>query len=376
MKTGIVREQYWKDRAVLNIGDKLGGFPEAELVLNPAIELQEMERINPKSGSSDDSGSVNDQLADKQYRIYDFGTNLTGFIGAEVEVTAPGRFFFTFDEILTDEDVNFKRLGCINAVTYDLSPGTYSLESFEPYTLRYLKLIVIDGACSINDIYLREYVNPDISVADFESSDARLNRIYRASVETFRQNAVDIFMDCPSRERAGWLCDSYFTARVAYDVSGNTLLEKNFFENFLLPDTFEFLPKGMLPMCYPADHNDGVFIPNWAMWFVLQLNEYLYRSNDREMIDALQPRVMKLLAYFQPFKNEDGLLESLDSWVFVEWSAANRFVQDVNYPTNMLYAATLEAAGDLYGLDDLKKEATAIRETIQKQSFNGTVFCG
>ena len=29
----------------------------------------------------------------------------------------------------------------------------------------------------------------------------------------------------------------------------------------------------MLPMCYPSDHNDGVFIPNWAMWFVVQLKD-------------------------------------------------------------------------------------------------------
>ena len=59
------------------------------------------------------------------------------------------------------------------------------------------------------------------------------------------------------------------------------------------------------------------------------------------MVDALQPRVLRLLDYFKPFENEDGLLEKLQSWVFVEWSAANDFVQDVNYPSNMLYAGTL-----------------------------------
>ena len=33
---------------------------------------------------------------------------------------------------------------------------------------------------------------------------------------------------------------------------------------------------------------------------------------------------------------------SRDGWVFVEWSEANALVQDVSYPTNMLYAATLD----------------------------------
>ncbi len=374
VKTGIVREKYWKDRSVLNIGKELGGFPENELVVNPAIALQEMEPENSKAEVVPVTPGSVFLLAPQQFRIFDFGVNLTGFPGATIEVTRPGKVSFIFDEILTGGDVDFKRLGCINAVTYDLTPGKYVLESFEPYTLRYLKIIMTDGECSLSSISLREYANSDIHRASFESSDPRLNRIYTAGVETFRQNAVDIFMDCPHRERAGWLCDSYFTARVANDISGNTLIEKNFFENFLLPDSFAHLPEGMLPMCYPADHNDGVFIPNWAMWFVVELKEYLYRSNDRELVDNLKPKVMKLLKYFEPFRNSDGLLEKLDSWIFVEWSAANGFVQDVNYPTNMLFAATLDAAGELYEIDSLKKKASAIRETIRKQSYNGTFF--
>ncbi len=374
MKTNVKREKYWKDRAVVNIGPELGGFKESELVMNQAINLQEMETTDFQTKDEPVNEKSTFPLGQDQFRIFDFGTNLTGFIGAKIEVTKPGRLYLTFDEILTGNDVDFKRLGCINAVTYDLAPGIYSLESFEPYTARYVKVMMINGEGSLKNVSLREYANPDIGQATFESSDPRLNRIFQSGVETFRQNAVDIFMDCPHRERAGWLCDSYFTSRVANDVSGNTLIEKNFLENFLLPDSFAHLPKGMLPMCYPSDHNDGVFIPNWAMWFVVELKEYLKRSNDRELVDQLKPKVLDLLKYFEPFKNSDGLLEKLDSWIFVEWSDANGFVQDVNYPTNMLFASTLEAAGEMYGIGSLIKEAAAIRETIRRQSYNGTFF--
>ena len=375
VKTGIKREQYWRDRAVVNIGPKLGGFTEDELEYNPAIELQEMENEAISLQSSvfkKDSSRIN--LQSGEFQIVDLGTNLSGFIGLELKVHEPTRLFAVFDEILQNGDVNFRRLGTIAAVTYDLQPGFYKLESIEPYTFRYLKFIISDGSCTIDHVYLREYANPDIKRASFSSSNEKLNRIYDAGVETFRQNAVDIFMDCPHRERAGWLCDSYFTARVANDISGNTLIEKNFLENFLLPDSFSHLPDGMLPMCYPADHNDSVFIPNWAMWFVVELEEYLDRSQDRQLVDELEPKVMALLDYFMPFKNEDGLLESLDSWIFVEWSAANGFVQDVNYPTNMLFAKTLEVAGSLYGKSELTKEAEQIRKTIRKQSWNGEFF--
>ena len=187
----------------------------------------------------------------------------------------PARLFLIFDEILSDGDVDFKRLSCVNIVSYELPQGSFALEAFEPYTLRYLKLLLLDGECEFNDIYVREYANPDVRQAHFLASDERLNTLFAAGRETFRQNAVDIFTDCPSRERAGWLCDSFFTSRVALDLSGSTTLEKNFFENFQLPQRFAFIPEGMLPMCYPADHNDGNFIPNWALWFILQLEEYL-----------------------------------------------------------------------------------------------------
>jgi alpha-L-rhamnosidase len=203
-------------------------------------------------------------LTPRAFHIVDFGVNLTGFVGAKIVCRSKTRLFFTWDEILRDGDVDFKRLGCVNAIAFELKPGSYEIESIEPYTMRYLKLFTMAGECEVSAIYLREYVCPDASRAQFAASDERLNRLFAAGRETFRQNAVDIFMDCPSRERAGWLCDSFFTARVAQDLCGDTRIEKNFLENFALPPSFAHLPEGMLPMCYPADHNDGVFIPNWA----------------------------------------------------------------------------------------------------------------
>jgi alpha-L-rhamnosidase len=232
----------------------------------------------------------------------------------------------------------------------------------------------LEGRCRVSGLYLREYADPDCWQAQFACSDERLNRIFAAGRETFRQNAVDIFMDCPSRERAGWLCDSFYTARVARDLSGNTKIERNFLENYALPPRFEFLPNGCLPMCYPADHNDAIFIPNWTMWFVLQLEEYLARTGDRVLVDALKPKVLNLLTFLKSFRNSDGLLEKLPSWVFVEWSKANDFVQDVNFPSNMLFARVLEASGRIYAMPALVEEAEQLRATIRRQSFDGAYF--
>jgi hypothetical protein len=68
------------------------------------------------------------------------------------------------------------------------------------------------------------------------------------------------------------------------------------------------------------------------------------------------------------------LLEKLEKWIFLEWSKANEFVQDVNYPTNMLYAKTLDVVSKLYNRPALAAKAFRIQETVRKQSFDGTFF--
>ncbi len=374
LEPGLKPAKLWRDRSLTKIGPKLGGYRQEELDTIPSIDLQKIRALSSGPTPSPLDWNSKMQIGANAFRIVDFGTNFTGFLGATIECAAPTKIYLTFDEILTGGDVDFKRLGCVNIVAYELEPGTYTVESIEPYTMRYMKALVPQGDATISRIYLRDYANPQVYLAHFASSDARLNRLFAAGRETFRQNALDIFMDCPSRERAGWLCDSYFTARVAPLLSGDTAIERNFLENFLLPPSFANLPSGMLPMCYPADHPSGVFIPNWALWFVLQLEEYLERSGDRRMVDALEPKVMALFEYFKPFRNQDGLLENLKSWVFIEWSAANQFTQDVNYPTNMLYAAALDAAGRMYAKPELREQAEAIRDVIRRQSFDGEFF--
>lgn len=374
LKTGLKVERPWKDRSLTGIGPQLGGFPEQELATIPSLELQTVANASARAVNKPYLPTEALPVKVGTFQIVDFGVNLTGFLGARIDCRSATRLFFTFDEILTDGEVDFKRLSCVNIVAYELQPGVYDVETIEPYTLRYLKILALEGECDITGLSLREYVSPIPSEARFVASDPRLNQLFAAGVETFRQNAVDVFMDCPSRERAGWLCDSYFTARVAKDLTGTTLIEQNLFENYRLPDRFAHLPEGMLPMCYPSDHYDGVFIPNWAMWFVVELEEYLARSGDRETVKALEPRLMRLLDYFKPLRNEDGLLEKLQSWVFVEWSKANDFVQDVNYPSNMLYAEVLAAMGRMYQRPELLADAEKIRESIRRQSFDGEFF--
>jgi alpha-L-rhamnosidase len=310
---------------------------------------------------------------DGRWEILDLGTNLSGFVQLEVSCAQPVRLLVVFDELLIDGDIDLDRNKAINFVYYELQPGGYSLESIEPYTFRYLKIMVLDGGAEIQSAGIREYANAE-AVFQFNSSDPDLLKLFEAGRQTFRQNATDLYMDCPGRERAGWLCDSFFTGRAEKLLCGNSKVERNFLENYLLPESFGDVPQGMLPMCYPSEHPGGRHIPQWVMWLVLELEEYLDRTGDRAMIDRFEPKIDGFLNYLKPFENSDGLLEKLPSWNFIEWSKANELTDDVNYPTNMLYARALETAARLYGRSDLSVKAASIHQTVRDQSFNGTFF--
>ncbi len=362
-----------RDWTLTALGPTLKGYPEEVLEATPSLDWQAARVVSREA--ADAPFAVPFALDTGAFTLLDFGVNRTGFLGLRLHCTAPTRLYAVFDEILTDDGrVDPYRLRCLNVLDFELAPGDHAVETFEPYTLRFLQLAVLEGACTVEAVTLRRYENPEVARAAFRSGDRRLDTLFEAARATLAPNALDLLTDCPSRERAGWPCDSFFTARAAHLFTGSAAVEQAFLENYLLAPPLAELPEGMMPMNYPADHPNGLFIPNWPLWLVLQLEEYLARSGDRALAAAFEPKTRALFVYFDRFANADGLLEDLDGWVFVEWSKANDFTAGVNYPTNALWAAALDAAGRLYGEEAWCERAAAVRATVAAQAFDSAFF--
>lgn len=364
------KKNYYNDRSISDIGPQLKGYLKNELDVFSTVEAQKItpvtyEKINEKTNSV--------LLESNSYATFDMGKNLTGLIGFDAEIETAGEIVIVFDEIMQGEEINFVRLTSANVIIIKADAGKISFLSAEPYTYRYIRIYVKNAKSKISNVHLRRVGAPTVK-KELISVNEKLVAIFNAAVETYRQNTFDIYMDCPSRERAGWLCDSFFTSRVERVLTGKSEIEHNFLENYILPDSFKCIPEGMLPMCYPADHYDGVFIPNWAMWFIVELNEYYERTGDLQLIEAAKSRVYGLINYFKGFENEYGLLEKLKSWVFIEWSKSNDLVQDVSFPTNMLYAKIKLITAKLYGDKSLIKEAESLQETIRRMSYTSKGF--
>lgn len=349
------------DRTETLIGTVIEGFKRSEW---QDFSTDEISRITYLSGA---------KSGDYAYETLDFSRIVTGIVEVEIIAGNAGEVFFAFDEILSDEKL--KAIKPFRGETANVfkwtvkKAGVYNLSAFEPYAFRYANVITSAGVKA--NVKVRAYENPEAGKMLFECDDKKIEQIMEAARHTFAHNAVDLLTDCPSRERAGWLSDSFFSSVAERVFTGDNKVERAFLQNYILADKSGH-PKGMIPRCYPADYyeEDG-FIPNWSLWYILEIYKYFTQYGYDETVEKSRANVEGILNYFVDFENEFGVLEDLKGWIFVEWSAANNsdHINGINVPSNACYYASLLAAAKVYGIKGLKEKAEKVKDYLLKNAY-------
>lgn len=308
---------------------------------------------------------------------YDFSEMNSGFIGIDYTCKEAGTIDLVFTDLLmADGMFNPRRSGSNSVIRLNSQPGRYTFISFEPHAFRYLKLITRGQSCTFHKVFVVLYQFQQPMHKSFMCNDGELNRIYEAAERTLIMSTLDIFMDCPGRERAGWLCDSFWSGRAARLMLGDTSVEQAMLDDFLHSDRAPLM-EGFFPVCYPSGFgNQNCFIPNWPLFLILELDEYVRRSGDTGMLAAYKPVIQKLFSHFAEYENSNGLLENLPGFVFVEWSAANleEYKRPISVATNALYAQALKCAGELYGVKEWVGKADHLQSLMRCNAFTGIWF--
>lgn len=309
--------------------------------------------------------------------MWGIGKSELGFIEFQIEVEND----CTVDVVNSD---HLHRMGFMKANTYvsryELKKGGYHIITFEPKLVRYIKLIIRSkGAVRVTAPIMIDYSYPDDMTAFFECSDGDLNRIYEGARRTLRLSTLDIFMDCPQRERGGWLCDSQFSAYAAHQLFGDTGVEKDFIENFMLTDGAKMW-HGFFPEVYPASKPDKTDpgIVNWSFWLMTELYAYYMRTGDKAFIDACRKRVEQFMDGMLALRGrESGLIEGMKS-MFVDWSLSNRSfaLEPISVPVNCLAVCVLENMAELYQRSDWKHCADEMRAKIERMDTVAGIFGG
>lgn len=402
-KNVVIYDEYWerythlatlekKEATLLEKGDF--GFDESAKDYDDRYLHSDFLGIFPKEEWEIDSNGIasrlkplslketNNRLNKNEFATYGLDVSKTGFLEFSFNVKKKATIYALFDEIDTNESkegpigILFYRNTTHNVITYELDPGEYKLDAFEPYTAKYIRIFVLEGEVEVDGVSIRLFENPDIKNISFSFEDKKFEKVLEGGINTFAQNAVDILMDCPSRERAGWLCDTFWSGPAENLITGDNLVEKSFLRNYCHYYNRGDQPKGMLPMCYPCDFGDRGFIVNWPMFYVLEIANYLKRHNDPKLLEEAKEGVFGFLEYCKGFENEDHLFETEEVNLFVEWSHSNDYesLHGVNHPTNILYAECLKLIGELYHLPEYIFQSAQMKKKILELSFDGTFF--
>jgi len=302
------------------------------------------------------------------YVKYDFKKLHTGFIDIVIELEENAVVDLIFTERLERDGKTSSRSTINTCARIHCKGGVTHFTTFEPYNMRYLKVVVRSKKrFTIKTVGIISYTCFDMQRGSFQCSDEDTNRLYEAARLTLQLNTLDIFMDCPDRERGGWLCDSFWTARAAKMMFGDTRVERAMLENFLcLPAEDNF--HGFFPAVYPAkgSFKDGTIL-TWGMWLILELEEYYKRSGDRTLVDEFEKRIDAMLEGAKEISCSLGLIENTGT-IFIDWSLSNNgeYTNPISVPGNSLYAASLDCAARMYGRADWSELADKIRNELKK----------
>lgn len=253
--------------------------------------------------------------------------------------------------------------------------GLTEFVSMEPALARYLLAHFRGtGAVTVHALSLLDDAYPDEHRASFLCSDDNINRLYGAAKKTLLLNTLDIFMDCPERERGGWLCDSLWTGRAASLLLGDHRVEREYLENFLLTPA-EGMAHAFFPEVYPAhkeNYPDFTGITTWSFWLMCEVCEFIRRTGDILFRDTYKPRVAAFVEGSAHYLGASGLLENMP-FVFVDWSLSNNqeYNQPVSTAANALYAYTLTELGRTFGEPAWVTRGEELRDRLRAAVLHG-----
>ncbi|MDT8391997.1 MAG: family 78 glycoside hydrolase catalytic domain [Lentisphaeria bacterium] len=257
----------------------------------------------------------------------DFGTELSGetvFLvsgapGQEVEIRHG-------EELLAPGTVRYDmRCNCLYQEFCTLSGRPdETLEFFDYKGFRYVEVLNWPEELKPDRVWAHErhYPFPE-DASSFASSNLLLNDIWRLCRNGVRVGTIDTYLDCPTREKGGFLGDGFVTGISHLILTGDARIMRKFLKD--VANTSGYCPG--LSSTAP-NYINGELAEYSLLWPVLL--EYYYQwTADATFVREMIPVLERQLAYFAAYENESGLLQDLYS------HATGRYSVLVDWPKNL-----------------------------------------
>lgn len=215
--------------------------------------------------------------------VFDFGQNMAGYVTFRVNAKKGQRICLRFGEML-DADGEFsqknsqltagKKTTPLQRIDYTCKDGLNEYKTtFAIFGFQYA---LLESDADVTDIEAIAVYSDMEETSSFSCSNELLNRFYRSTVWSAKNNSCDLPTDCPTRERHGWSGDAQiFCGTASYLFNYRSFAAK--FVNDLRDGQYrsgnigQIAPPGgvdfyMRPMNGSAGWSDAVVLIPWRLY--------------------------------------------------------------------------------------------------------------
>ncbi len=259
------------------------------------------------------------EQADGIYMLIDLEKECAGLIEIELQTEDKCEILIGWGEHVEDLRVRTSVGGRNFGARYIAHSGRQRFTHlYKRSGLRYMQLFVRARSVRLFYAGMYETVYPFSKTPFFKTADRLHTRIYEVCRETLIQSAHEHYEDCPWREQALYTMDSRNQMLCGYYAFGEYDMPR---------ESIRLLSMGMrednlLELCAPA--RCTVTIPSFSAMFIVQLQEYLMFSGDKEFCREMLPTALRIADNFLSLRNDDGLIPMWEGrppyWNFYEWS--------------------------------------------------------
>jgi hypothetical protein len=279
-------------------------------------------------------------LATRTYKrgdsfIVDFGGHRTGHLsfhltGVGRGVDAPVRLRLTFGEVVTDVAEPFHPFhGMLSEswlpeeiITIDFLPQPVHLP--RRYAFRFVKFDIIDTSPNFSarfeDLQAHALTSAQGTMPPLPANyPADLQRIDAVAAATLRDCMQTVFEDGPRRDQRLWMGDARLQALASYATFPNLDLVRRCLylfaaytraDGLIAADVYE----------KPVTSHGNEFLPDYCLFFVAALNDYLQHTSDTALPRELWPTAKRQIEILSQYVQPNGVfLAPRNLWVFIDW---------------------------------------------------------
>ena len=219
---------------------------------------------------------------------------------------------------------------------------------------------------SLNGYFMHSDVPP---IGSIETSDPLINKIWKATNNSYLSNFLGYPTDCPQREKNGWTGDAHIAVETGlYNFDGITVYEK-----WLADHRDEQQPNGVLPAIIPTSGWGYQWAngPDWTSTIaIIPWNLYLFYGDTKPLADNYES-IKKYVDHINQ-KYPDGLTTwGLGDWVPVKSVSPVELTSSIYYFTDVsILARAAKLLNKTTDAEKYKALAQIIKTAINKKYLN------